>query len=677
MNLLKKHYFFYLITIGCFSSFAHQETPTVGLRFTHPHARLSNNHIKHGIRATNNIPSSYTPASCYTSYNKAYYASLLPTDFQQVFKHTSDMSDILNNYPLYAFPNFIKFAQTLPYYDTHILALHNKIQHDKTFNKQTACMPYFENSFCPGYKNSGFHNFIAAAAQRITNAEELKTSSTAANKGTLQINSSQSLDLLVTHCSQKIYDMSQNDAGKRLAERINAINQTRSSNGKCFDYSPQVTPLSFDDPDAQAFHHRYGTQLDCQLHKELCQTRNTMRQLEHTYSNDAHVQILAPVVYRYTLQAKNEQCPVAAFELSDFCYTITQVLSHGMHVLHNTTYAIGKGAWKGANDFVSIEHWKGMATGAAQIGLLFADALGQEDALHYAMVLSATSNNSDAVITAAEKYCVHTTNQKNAINLCAQETYNKIKMMSWQEILEHGAEMGTTMILDTLALNAVNGFTSAASNLVTKQLSGAIESGALFTEQYAVEIAGFGKLIIEEGAEISTKAADIIKNDFALFAKSTQPVSQQIKQKLPSFISPKNIIQKIRNIGDDILDVMEKAGGHTLEKHVGKTYDDLFLRAMEGINDTITTFSSKRTAINAVKENLKHNADEIASWLATQPPLNKNKSFDFLHSYSIGTGIIKGKKNGLSPLSKSKIILVPCSSNEFGFEIITSFPTPT
>src|SRR5690606_22140903 len=134
-------------------------------------------------------------------------------------------------------------------------------------------------------------------------------------------------------------------------------------------------------------------------------------------------------------------------QLSDFCNTVTQVLTHGMSVLYEATSAIGRGAWKGANDFASIEHWKGMANGAAQLGLLFLNEVGQEDALHYAMILSATSQNSEAIIAATEKYCELTQSQKNILNLQAQETYKKIKAMPWQEVVENGTQIGTTIIL--------------------------------------------------------------------------------------------------------------------------------------------------------------------------------------------------------------------------------------
>ncbi len=141
-----------------------------------------------------------------------------------------------------------------------------------------------------------------------------------------------------------------------------------------------------------------------------------------------------------------------------------------------------------------------------------------------------------------------------------------------------------------------------------------------------------------------------------------------------SFI--RGIVHKIRNVGDDILDIMEGAGGHTLERHVGRTHNDLLLRSMRDEAGAITTFTNKRTAINAVKENLRNNAKEIAEWLKSNPGLDKKKSFEYLHSHDIGKGIIKGKKNSLCNLVTSKIVLIPSQADELGFKILTAFPIP-
>jgi hypothetical protein len=119
---------------------------------------------------------------------------------------------------------------------------------------------------------------------------------------------------------------------------------------------------------------------------------------------------------------------------------------------------------------------------------------------------------------------------------------------------------------------------------------------------------------------------------------------------------------------------MEKAGGHALEKHVGKTYDDLLLRSMRDINDTVTSFPNKRTAINAVKQNLKYNAEEISLWLMSNPSANEKKVLNCIHDHIVGDGIIKGKKGGLKSLSHSKVVIVTDTMNDYGFKIVTAYP---
>jgi len=643
VNILKNYYLFCLIAISCFTSFAYQATPTVELKIASPYDQSSNCHIRHGIRTTSNTPSSYSPASCYAAYNKGSYASLLPADFQHAFQDVSN-NEILNNYPLYAFPNFLKFARTLPCYESHILSLYDKIQYDKAFKKQTACMPYFDYSFFLWYENSGFHKFVAAEAQSVIKTLQQPVSTAVEKQGTLHVNDYQNLDMLAHRCTQKINTMPQGNTSERLTERINAIDETCNTNGKCFDYSLQVPHLSANDPDIVAFQDKHGTQLDCQLHKELCQTRNTMRNLEHSYSNDPHVQILAPVVYRYTLQAKNEKCPLVAFELSDFCHTITHVLSNSMNVLYDASSAVGKGVWKGANDFASIEHWKGMVTGAAQLGLLFADAVGQEDALHYAVVLAATSNDSNAVVAAAEKYCEHTQGQKDVINLCAQETYKKIKAMSWQEIVEHGTEIGTTMILDTLALNAVNGFSRTASNLAINQLNSAMEKGVLFTEQYAVEVACFGKLIVEEGAEVAGSAIEAIKKDLIV-----------LHQKNDSIIK---IIQEMKEAGTIL---------KPIENNVWKSPAGLIYKADKKFGNRINhvlahaksnPLKNQHSIFNITENKILGLIDE--AWAMKGNPLESD----------IAAYIIDMKRKiGLNGESAIKIVVIPGTS-----EILTAYP---
>ncbi|KAF6562347.1 WXG100 family type VII secretion target, partial [Paenibacillus sp. EKM207P] len=125
----------------------------------------------------------------------------------------------------------------------------------------------------------------------------------------------------------------------------------------------------------------------------------------------------------------------------------------------------------------------------------------------------------------------------------------------------------------------------------------------------------------------------------------------------------KNKANDIRkNVNNNILDEMESNGGHLLQKHVGKTNEELIKRAsQEGVPST--TFSDKSTALKSTQENIRRNADKIAEWIE-----NPNSRGYLItkadHEFSIGRGVdIKNGGNSSSKhvtndLSKSQLYLV-------------------
>ena len=492
-----------------FSSFAQQSPDfTIHTTFSVDNTRLAY-HKSCGVRVS---------CSDYSNYNSSDCSESLAIDGQE----EAAEYDILNNYEWYALEDFRAYARTLPCYEEFICLLHDKIKNDKSFRKKTAHIRGFNYSFSWGTEKSGFHDFIRDEARKIINTKNKKI---VPKQGGGLLVDIDNVESLVKYCNTTTQNLYENN---RLAERIKAIGVTRNQYGKRFDYSSQVHRFNAEDHYAKEFNNTCGTQLDCQLYKELYQSRSAMMQLERMYSHNHHIQVIAPIIHYYAAQAKIEKNPLAAFKLSDFCHSITQFLVNGMHILYDGSCAVGKGAWKGTKEFVNPEHWREMATGALHLGLLCADAVGQEEVLGYAVHLVMFSKDSDAVMKVAQNHCLHTQVQKDAINKCIQQTFQKIRKMSWQELMENGTEIGTTMILDTLALHALSGFTRAASGSLVKNLNSAMESGVLLTEEYAVEVAGFGKLIIEEGAEIATKAADIIKNNSGLLRQEGKSVSQII-----------------------------------------------------------------------------------------------------------------------------------------------------
>ncbi|WP_248565397.1 RNase A-like domain-containing protein [Paenibacillus sp. L3-i20] len=128
----------------------------------------------------------------------------------------------------------------------------------------------------------------------------------------------------------------------------------------------------------------------------------------------------------------------------------------------------------------------------------------------------------------------------------------------------------------------------------------------------------------------------------------------------------------LRKVGNDILDKMEEAGGHTLERHVSKTNEDLIKRANKEDVEATTSFTDKSTAIRSVQENLRKNADGIVKWVNESE--KARVVFDVKHDNAIGKGVLQDKKTVKYDLNYSRIVVVKDVNQELGFRIITAFP---
>ena len=102
-----------------------------------------------------------------------------------------------------------------------------------------------------------------------------------------------------------------------------------------------VPLLSFDDHYFLEFSTMYGTPLDCQLHKELYQTRNAMNELTRRFPDNEYLHHVAPTVHLYAAYAKQEKDPFFAIPthnipinnqalLTSFKTTVEQAVSKGI-----------------------------------------------------------------------------------------------------------------------------------------------------------------------------------------------------------------------------------------------------------------------------------------------------------------------------------------------------------
>jgi hypothetical protein len=138
------------------------------------------------------------------------------------------------------------------------------------------------------------------------------------------------------------------------------------------------------------------------------------------------------------------------------------------------------------------------------------------------------------------------------------------------------------------------------------------------------------------------------------------------------------IMNKILKATDgEIYDLITRSSSaHLLDRHVGKTINDLVNRALTDPNcgDLASAFTNQSTAIQAIRENLRGNATIIKQWLESDKNII---TITFDNGYSLGNGVYKGTSTVVdaSKLTKSELFLVKDATSPTGFNIITGYPT--
>jgi len=326
MNILKQYYLFCLIVASSFTFFAHQKTPTVNFSFDSFQSEPYQGNIKHGVRTAHHMPP-YNQSKNYTHHNCAYYASFSPQNFQQAFQTISDINEILNQYPLYAFKNFLEFARSFPEYETHILLLYDKIKNDKKFRKQTAYMPYFTYSFSLRHEKSGFHDFITTEAQRIINIQQQKKMSTV--QQTTYYYTPQDLDVLTEYTAlsnlNQTYTPYLSDALEKRTKAIKSIieqDHALEYINKPYNLNDNVKQiLNRYSHDITCFTECYGHHLHQAIHQE---SLNLLDYIDTLSSNSIlydHQEAL--IDFTVAMANYNQENEVdKALLIGDFCWTL-------------------------------------------------------------------------------------------------------------------------------------------------------------------------------------------------------------------------------------------------------------------------------------------------------------------------------------------------------------------
>ena len=130
-----------------------------------------------------------------------------------------------------------------------------------------------------------------------------------------------------------------------------------------------------------------------------------------------------------------------------------------------------------------------------------------------------------------------------------------------------------------------------------------------------------------------------------------------------------------RQFPDKWLEIQETQGGHTIERHVGKTDQWLAQRLADQPKiPAASSFNDLKDARLGIRAALSLNRARINNWAASAGQ-NKRRAYDYDGQYFIGRVVERG--NPPAPSEKSNDLkLVLEADGEGGCRLLTAYPTP-
>ncbi len=134
---------------------------------------------------------------------------------------------------------------------------------------------------------------------------------------------------------------------------------------------------------------------------------------------------------------------------------------------------------------------------------------------------------------------------------------------------------------------------------------------------------------------------------------------------------PQTTVAFVPNIPGGGLDFHEAAGGHTLEKHVGKTEAELAQRlASERRISGASSFTYRSVAEAAIAEAMSKNQSAIDSWMKKR---DNRYTIDYNANKIIGITMRRGASKA-TQTSRLRIILQRSAKLPPGYFILTAYP---
>ncbi|MDX2167950.1 MAG: RNase A-like domain-containing protein [Deltaproteobacteria bacterium] len=116
----------------------------------------------------------------------------------------------------------------------------------------------------------------------------------------------------------------------------------------------------------------------------------------------------------------------------------------------------------------------------------------------------------------------------------------------------------------------------------------------------------------------------------------------------------------------------DRWGGHTVERHVGKSDEELRARlARDSRLSTASAWDSAEIATQVIDATLKQHAGELLPWLARAPP-GARKVIDHRGSTRIGRAVRADDPRKVVPLSNARLVIEALGQGRW--RLITAYP---
>ena len=119
-------------------------------------------------------------------------------------------------------------------------------------------------------------------------------------------------------------------------------------------------------------------------------------------------------------------------------------------------------------------------------------------------------------------------------------SFQKLQSISWEELLESGAALGTTFLLDGVMCKAMTLCVSKAGRAAVSKISEVLGSSA--AQERVLEIAGIGKIALEEGTEVAKAAVESVVSNPEVVGQGAKNVIQIVRESAESTVAQPNIV---------------------------------------------------------------------------------------------------------------------------------------